>query len=619
MKRPCPLLAALLLPICASAAVPFDWVADVDRPAPVPVPVLRGETVDLRAALVRRGRPFDPAADSATIYWQTNGMGDAWWSAPASVSSNVLSATFTPAMDPGATLVSAFIGTTGEDGRSYRAWATLRILHAPGAVPNELPLPARAIDFATVAVTNAPWALPADIRAAYEDATNYTDAAVADIDCSCVGGYATPAPFWYPAAEYDPTSASNGRMVAEGDIVSEYASSASIPDKRLFVATDARPLEGAQDAPAVTWTQTGGSAVASLDGNRLLATGAAGLAYVRATDTGGVSRALSVPFAAPQTGSLLQFCVADATNTWRAAVNRFVHDKFAAVDTNAFHVYKYHRDTVFDEPGHSTWTAPDALQLYAGTRADWNDHDPRGVNAGFFDATLGDALRCLSSPRGDWYAHRPYIAVAPHYILGVNHWTAKAADTWTVFCTNRNPAAFLRVTFPRVDRNRVLVVRDVSLHRTDTAIPQEICARFLRNGELAKLSPSWFYGGTFVTVTTHNTVHPFPLTSRAIGGAAAERAAPWDAFSTRWPPRFTYDPDGRLLSLFHDVHDWESGHPCFLWAPNGRLALASTWTFASGGWNAFFNEELIDAIRYAVEKDSGGAETILEWTKEDLQ
>ena len=407
-------------------------------------------------------------------------------------------------------------------------------------------------------------------------------------------------------------------MVAEGDIVSEYASSASIPDKRLFVATDARPLEGAQDAPGVTWTQTGGSAVASLDGTRLRATGAPGLAYVRATDTGGVSRALSVPFAAPQTGTLLQFCVADATNTWRDAMDRFVHAKFAAVDTNAFHVYKYHRDTTFAEPGHSSWTAPDALQLYAGTRANWNDPDPRGVNAGFFDATLGDGLRCLSSPRGDWYAYRPYIAVAPHYILGVNHWTAKAGDTWTVFCTNRNPAAFLRVTFPRVDRNRVLVVRDVSLHRTDTAIPQEICARFLRNRELAKLSPSYLYGATFVTVSTHNTVHPVPLTSRPLG-ATVERAEPWDAFSERYPIRFTFDPDGRLGSLYHDVHNWESGHPCFLWAPNGRLALASTWTYAGGGYNAFFNDELIDAIRYAVEKDSGGAETILEWTKEDLQ
>lgn len=155
-QRTIPLLLGLAA-AAATAAVPLEWIADVERPSPAPLPVMRGETVDLHAVLVRRGRPFDPAADSATFYWQTNGMGDAWWSAPAAVSSNVLSATFTPAMDPGAPLVSAFIGTAGEDGRAYRALATLRILHAPGAVPNELPLPVKILDFATISVTNAPW------------------------------------------------------------------------------------------------------------------------------------------------------------------------------------------------------------------------------------------------------------------------------------------------------------------------------------------------------------------------------------------------------------------------------------------------------------------------------
>ena len=155
-QRTLPLLLGLAA-AAATAAVPLEWIADVERPSPAPLPVMRGETVDLRAILVRRGRPFDPAADSATFFWQTNGMGDAWWSAPAAVSSNLLSATFSPAMDPGAPLVSAFIGTTGADGRAYRALATLRILHAPGAVPNELPLPVKVLDFAQVAVTNAPW------------------------------------------------------------------------------------------------------------------------------------------------------------------------------------------------------------------------------------------------------------------------------------------------------------------------------------------------------------------------------------------------------------------------------------------------------------------------------
>ncbi|MBR1608002.1 MAG: hypothetical protein IJ678_00125 [Kiritimatiellae bacterium] len=143
----------------AIAAVPLEWTADVDRPAPATLAVMRGETVRLCAALARHGAPWNPAATSATLYWQTNGMDSAWWSAPAAVSSNVVSAVFTPEMDPGAPLVSAFLAARDADGALYRASANLRFIHAPGATPNEIPLPARSIDFATVAVTNAPWLL----------------------------------------------------------------------------------------------------------------------------------------------------------------------------------------------------------------------------------------------------------------------------------------------------------------------------------------------------------------------------------------------------------------------------------------------------------------------------
>lgn len=164
MKHLRALLAAMLLSLCAHAAVPLDWIADVSKPSVAPLACRRGETAALRCKLVRDGRPFDPAAVSASIYWQTNGMGDLWWSAPATVASNVLSAVWTPDMDPGASPVSLFIGAVDASGdRIYSPAASLRILHAPGAVPNELPLPARAIDFATVAVTNAPWALMTDM------------------------------------------------------------------------------------------------------------------------------------------------------------------------------------------------------------------------------------------------------------------------------------------------------------------------------------------------------------------------------------------------------------------------------------------------------------------------
>ena len=208
-----PLLSALAL--CALAAVPLEWVADVERPAPAQFAVMRGETVSLRAALVRRGAPYDLAnAADAAIYWQTNGMGGAWWSADATIASNTIAATFTPAMDPGAPTVTAFLSARDADGAIYRAQATLRFIHAPGAVPNEIDLPARVIDFATVEVANAPWieeetdptvpawaksptpplteeadpvwaaekgfyATAAALSAAATASTNYTDAAVA--------------------------------------------------------------------------------------------------------------------------------------------------------------------------------------------------------------------------------------------------------------------------------------------------------------------------------------------------------------------------------------------------------------------------------------------------------
>ena len=435
---------------------------------------------------------------------------------------------------------------------------------------------------------------------------------------ACIGGYASPAPFWYPVATDDGTEELSPALVPDGDVMSSVAEVAKVPNKRLRIALDPREIEaGSGDVPTVEWEQAGGTAVARLEGTLLRATGAPGLAYVRATDTGGVSRALAVPFAAPQTGSLLAWGVADLKGSWRDGVDRFVYSRFASVDTNACHVYRWCRDTVFGPSGSSTWTAPDALQLYLGTGSGaWDAHDPGRVNPVFFDAILADALRCFSTPRGDWYAHRPYVAIAPHYLLAVRHWSKKDGEGWTRFCTNRTAQSFQRVTFPKPKDERVLEVRDVTVHRTDQALPADICARFLRNRELAKLSSSFFQGGTFVTVTTHNTVAPCPLVGAMDGDG---EAAPWTRFGERAHLRFAYDPDGRLSSLHHLVHQYESGHPCFLWAPNGRIALAGTWTYSAGGSNAFFDEELIDEIKRAVEEDSGGTESIQEWTAEDLR
>lgn len=149
------LMLAVSLAAPVFAAVPLRWTVDTSRVVPAVFEVVRGETVELEAAFNSYGKPLEMSGKVVSIFWQTNGMAEVWWSAPATAASNTVTAAFTPAMDPGAATVSGFLGVPGE---IYRAAFVLRFRHGPGAVPNELELPRKSIDFATVEVANAPWA-----------------------------------------------------------------------------------------------------------------------------------------------------------------------------------------------------------------------------------------------------------------------------------------------------------------------------------------------------------------------------------------------------------------------------------------------------------------------------
>lgn len=177
----------------SSAAVPLRWTVETSRAQPAVFEAYHGESIDLAATLQSYGKPveIDPSADWK-IYWQTNGMADAWWSAPATVISDVpaapslrgvVTATFTPAMDPGAPAVNGFLGSPGNN---YRAAFTIRFRHAPGAVPNELPLPAKVIDFDQITVLNAPW--PTDDKMADEILRVLEERGVAGLDENEVRG-----------------------------------------------------------------------------------------------------------------------------------------------------------------------------------------------------------------------------------------------------------------------------------------------------------------------------------------------------------------------------------------------------------------------------------------------
>ena len=128
---------AATLHLAAHAAVPLAWDARPGNPAPASFDRYHGETLEFRCTFRGFGElPFAPGAD-IRLWFQTNGMGSAWWSVPATISSNVLSATWSPALDPGADRVSLFFGAPSN---AYAA-AVLRLRHSPGFAPGAMPDP----------------------------------------------------------------------------------------------------------------------------------------------------------------------------------------------------------------------------------------------------------------------------------------------------------------------------------------------------------------------------------------------------------------------------------------------------------------------------------------------
>ena len=168
------ILLLALFPLCtfhfsSSAAVPLRWTVETSRVQPAVFDAYQGETLTFEAALQSYGKPITNDLQGARIYWQTNGMGSAYWSAHASADGNILRATWTPSMDSGAKIYNCFLGRAGEN---YRAAFQLRMRASPGAVPNELELPRKHIDFAQVEVENAPWASAASVNAVSATAVN---------------------------------------------------------------------------------------------------------------------------------------------------------------------------------------------------------------------------------------------------------------------------------------------------------------------------------------------------------------------------------------------------------------------------------------------------------------
>lgn len=146
-------LIAIAAAMSAWAAVPFPptashvpvrWTVETSRVQPAAFEAYQGETLDLEATMQSYGKPFEFAGADVRLFWQTNGMGSAWWSAPAGLMTDSGSgpcgykATWLPEYDAGATVYNCFIG---EPNGVYRAEFRLRLRPSPGATPNTLRLP----------------------------------------------------------------------------------------------------------------------------------------------------------------------------------------------------------------------------------------------------------------------------------------------------------------------------------------------------------------------------------------------------------------------------------------------------------------------------------------------
>ena len=167
MNRRRTILAALLLTLCAGLAAAsspqlVQWRADLSSTEVRNLYLRHGDSATLTARLYLRGVPYNPT--NAVAFFQTNGMGRAWWSAPCSIASNTVSVAWTPLLErAGADLYPLVVRV---DDAAWRAAALLYLRPAPGPEPDETPF---ILDFGSVAYTNAPWATaPEAVRASSE-------------------------------------------------------------------------------------------------------------------------------------------------------------------------------------------------------------------------------------------------------------------------------------------------------------------------------------------------------------------------------------------------------------------------------------------------------------------
>ena len=153
MIRFCNAFAVLMAALCTAStapALPLVWRADWPDAKPVETMVHRGTDIELQPQWRINKEPADTTGWTFTTYCQTNAVGP--WFGP------LPGAFFSHTNDVGAASYNVIVRAQTPGGDvNYTAFARLRMLDSPGYAPGVLPLPTQSIDFASIAVTNAPY------------------------------------------------------------------------------------------------------------------------------------------------------------------------------------------------------------------------------------------------------------------------------------------------------------------------------------------------------------------------------------------------------------------------------------------------------------------------------
>ena len=137
-------------------AAPLQWTCDWPEAKSQTFSLYQGETATFEPTFRVNGRTVTNATIEA-VWYQTNGMGNAWWKLDG--------ATFAPSNDVGAAAYRFFVEAKTSDDILYRANGALRMLPSPGFTPNAIEPPIVSLDFSTIEVANAPYYNKAETEA----------------------------------------------------------------------------------------------------------------------------------------------------------------------------------------------------------------------------------------------------------------------------------------------------------------------------------------------------------------------------------------------------------------------------------------------------------------------